>query len=970
MNKRVVMINIIFILVYFSSPILPVHAIDDTQPTLQIVEAEGYVNSSVYVSIQLTDALSLSALSFDIYYDDSSLRINSASIDSSILNNAVINYDNPGFFSFNMAQIDPIQTDGTIVHLWFNILPEAPIGDLPLTLVIGEAYDNQLIAMTIKGVHGNIRVLERTFNYEYIYLYTGYDQTPQTQGKIIQIDYSSYQLNQLAAGNFEFYYDPTKLEYMNYEMGGSYLDPSVLHQMNSSIPGYLNLSFAWHQGANYSYPLMKVRFKVISNVTGSTDVILKPTNLYDADLTPLLCEDIVTSVRLLEVSPSENYPDVTLSSYIGSNKSSFDVILSVEGESKIAAGDFQIIYDATRIQATNISIDPSFSDIGGYLIYNETIDQGLIRFSLIVEEGLSLPTTLMTITFEPTNPNITTSGQISIQGSGIVDQAFQPVLLDYVFGSYELSQAYRIIFQDMDGSIIQELIYFENETIVAPEAPEKLGYRFTGWDQTFDKATSDLVIHAIYEIDHSTQFLSKTVIYNGQPYSLELINLPEGSHVTYSHSISYTLPGIYDVEATISKEGYEDLVLQATLTILKAPLTIKADHQATPYGSNLANLTYTIIGTLYDDIPISLTKDEGTSAGQYVIHVSAEHPYYDITLVDGIYSIVGQDIDVSTLKFDSKTFVYDGSAKEIQVDGVLPLGIKSIEYSNHQATDAGTYFAVAHFVVEDGYNPIDNWVIEWSIEPAAILGITMIDQTFTYDGYSHGLEVNTLDTIYGDRLNVIYSPIQSSINAGSYIITATLSHPNYQTLHLTATLTIEKAIQVIQPDDFVINVNDTYIEIFYKDTPTLVNISIDGIQFINGNRINDLLDYHTYNISLYLSETHNLLPSNIITLEITTYRSYNHLMSIVERNQEFVSMHTYDDLLYLYHEIDHTHPSHHEALWIEYETIIDAYNTYVTKMNHDFDQVTHYTGYIYPILALSIQSILVVFRHKRGRDTL
>ena len=56
--------------------------------------------------------------------------------------------------------------------------------------------------------------------------------------------------------------------------------------------------------------------------------------------------------------------------------------------------------------------------------------------------------------------------------------------------------------------------------------------------------------------------------YDSEAKTIEISGtLPEGASVTYSPNNSFTEPGVYTVEATVSAEGYNDLVLKATLTI-------------------------------------------------------------------------------------------------------------------------------------------------------------------------------------------------------------------------------------------------------------------------------------------------------------------------------------------------------------------------------------------------------------------
>lgn len=68
-------------------------------------------------------------------------------------------------------------------------------------------------------------------------------------------------------------------------------------------------------------------------------------------------------------------------------------------------------------------------------------------------------------------------------------------------------------------------------------------------------------------------------------------------------------------------------------------------------------------------------------------------------------------------------------------------------------------------------------------------GLAFADKTVTYDGTAQSIEVANLP----QGATVSYSPSNTYTNAGIYPVTATVSAPDFDTVKLTATLTIEKA---------------------------------------------------------------------------------------------------------------------------------------------------------------------------------
>ncbi len=68
-------------------------------------------------------------------------------------------------------------------------------------------------------------------------------------------------------------------------------------------------------------------------------------------------------------------------------------------------------------------------------------------------------------------------------------------------------------------------------------------------------------------------------------------------------------------------------------------------------------------------------------------------------------------------------------------------------------------------------------------------GLTFADKTVTYNGSAQSIEVANLP----QGATVTYSPTNTCTNAGIYPVTATISAPNFDTVTLSATLTINKA---------------------------------------------------------------------------------------------------------------------------------------------------------------------------------
>ncbi len=115
--------------------------------------------------------------------------------------------------------------------------------------------------------------------------------------------------------------------------------------------------------------------------------------------------------------------------------------------------------------------------------------------------------------------------------------AILAVLFLFLFlGGCFKTKTFQITFIDDNDQVIEEKIYEKGEQIVFPDAPNKTGYDFTGWDNDDTVATKDIVFKALYEAKSFTvSFVSDgdEVIGNLDILYGEILNLPSASKTGY-----------------------------------------------------------------------------------------------------------------------------------------------------------------------------------------------------------------------------------------------------------------------------------------------------------------------------------------------------------------------------------------------------------------------------------------------------
>ncbi|OIK08740.1 hypothetical protein BIV60_25550 [Bacillus sp. MUM 116] len=138
------------------------------------------------------------------------------------------------------------------------------------------------------------------------------------------------------------------------------------------------------------------------------------------------------------------------------------------------------------------------------------------------------------------------------------DQAFNHITSDLTVKAVYAPKVYTIIFKDYNGTTLSDSKVKYNMPITAPAQPSRTGYTFTGWDQMFTNATSDLTITAQYKInqysvifknDDGTVLSTQTVNYGAKPLSVKVPVRTGYTFVGWFKSSTDTVP--YNIQTPI-----------------------------------------------------------------------------------------------------------------------------------------------------------------------------------------------------------------------------------------------------------------------------------------------------------------------------------------------------------------------------------------------------------------------------------
>ncbi|MCM1195325.1 MAG: DUF5050 domain-containing protein, partial [Firmicutes bacterium] len=347
-------------------------------------------------------------------------------------------------------------------------------------------------------------------------------------------------------------------------------------------------------------------------------------------------------------------------------------------------------------------------------------------------------------------------------------------------------------------------------------------------------------------------FEDMTVTYDGQEHSLTVSgNIPDGANVVYENNKGRE-EGTYNAKATVSCDGYKTLVLNAKLIINPD----SSDTRLTFTGITLSDLTVdydgnehavTVKGTLPHGATVNYEDNKGTNAGVYNVKATVIADGYKPLTLNAKLTINKVDYDMSGVTWNySKAFTFDGSAKTVELTGNLPNGLSVQSYSGNTATDAGIYIANVTFDYDEvNYNAPEVNSCSWEINKANMAGLTLSNASAEYDSLPHGIQV-VGNVPAGVVATYYYNDVQTAgvTESGEYSVRCVLSGKNYNSLTLTAKLTItsteEQLFSAVTANGkiyFQNNLDDNKLYTVSGNSVSKVNNDIPKYMFSYGNEL-------------------------------------------------------------------------------------------------------------------------------------
>ena len=278
----------------------------------------------------------------------------------------------------------------------------------------------------------------------------------------------------------------------------------------------------------------------------------------------------------------------------------------------------------------------------------------------------------------------------------------------------------------------------------------------TGYSGTYDGSAHEITVEATSPED---------IVYNWY-FNGSLI---EGANASTLNVTNVLESGKYYCLLTSIIDGEEVSVRTETIIV-----DIAAIKVAIP---TINNDTYTYNGSEQSvelngiESCMTVTGDKATNAGNYEVIISLDSNYEWQESFNGKYAwtIEKADCDLSHIKFEDLTVIYNGNKQVIEITGTLPEGVEAY-YTNNEGIDVNTYDATVEFVS-----------VNYNVEGIKLTATLTINKakvelpeatSFIYDGtVKVAIAAHDLYTVEGATATVV----------GSYEATVTLNDTaNYE----------------------------------------------------------------------------------------------------------------------------------------------------------------------------------------------
>ena len=541
-KKRKPFISLVCAISLILSMICVPVAAADTNRVTATTSATVKQGNSAYCYVDIDSTEGLVALDVAVHYDPAKVKITGVyNSVSCTLYDSVINTDNIQFSYILDGQGAATKT--RLFYFQYQVLSNADVGDAYFDITIGEAYDNTLNDVTVSGSRCSFAIAEMTTSKSCSIYGSSAMSTAIEQEFTLSYSLSTYQI---ASGTAVITYDSELFEVTQVTNGG-FLTNKVV-DINTDLTGEIYISFV---GTEYysNTNLVSVTFKTIKNVTETSKIVLKATELLDKELNAYSCSGYTTNVNVaFDETHTGDAPAMRLDGTFSYEDMQVTLVVSLEANSKLGAGDFVITFDPELVTYNSCAkgFAPSFFNIN-----DKNVDAGELKFHIISLSDIVTEETVLTVVFDVNHPYGCETADFTLDGTGLTDSLTERIMLNFVDDSVWLE--YQVTFYDADGTLLQSGMYHYGDTVREPDAPTKESdvygtYVFSGWDKEVTTCTADTTYTATYKLeytDYTVTFRDRdgTEISKNTYHWGDEVTVPADPTRTADNTYTYTFAG-------------------------------------------------------------------------------------------------------------------------------------------------------------------------------------------------------------------------------------------------------------------------------------------------------------------------------------------------------------------------------------------------------------------------------------------
>ena len=426
----------------------------------------------------------------------------------------------------------------------------------------------------------------------------------------------------------------------------------------------------------------------------------------------------------------------------------------------------------------------------------------------------------------------------------------------------------------IDSSISSSISSESSNVVTSNESSASSSSSISSSDSASIDSSSS--VEALLDFDESVKMVDKVVSYDGNAHKIVVEGAPEGTTITYKDGKnSYVDAGIYTIEATLEKEGYNTKKLTATLTIERIDIDIEnivINNVKTQYDSKNKYVTVEGLPTgvtpsikYYTDEAHTNEVSSTKEAGKYyaVISFNVGKNYNRIDDMYGTVEITKKTYDISNISINDIVYNATVLTKDDIVIANLPksLSVSDVKFyatntsmEEIDVIDAGTYYASVTFANDNStyyedVQPIER--MEFNVLKKEVQ-VNWNNLSVTYNGKAQSptFDLGTA-IIDGDEVNVKFVG-EATIRVGTYDVSVQLEGKdasNYELKNGSTQFTINSPNSIVE-----IKSKEQFTDGYYVFTYNQVAFLAEKIDGKNSGRVNgvsfgDKLSYDSFELN-------------------------------------------------------------------------------------------------------------------------